>query len=70
MDRQDVTSSCLRSVGYDAKGKVLELEFHGGGIYRYEGVPKRVFDELMIAESLGRYFIAEIRDCYRTSRLG
>ena len=62
-------SSVLASVGYDARTNVLELGFRAGGVYRYFGVPLRVFDELMAAPSLGRYFQAHIRDRYPTERV-
>ena len=69
MDRQPVTSTSLRSAGYDAEKEVLEVEFHHGSVYQYEGVPADVFEELMNAESKGRYFMDEIRDVYPTTRV-
>ncbi|KJY38188.1 MULTISPECIES: KTSC domain-containing protein [unclassified Streptomyces] len=70
MDRTPVDSSALRSVGYDAAQRVLELEFVRGGRYAYLAVPRRVHRELMAAESHGRYFLREIRDRYEVRRLG
>ncbi|MFJ3787691.1 KTSC domain-containing protein [Kitasatospora sp. NPDC090091] len=70
MDRTAVDSSVLRSVGYDAARRVLELEFTGGRLYVYRAVPGRVHRELMAAESHGRYFVREIRGRYPYRRLG
>ncbi|MFJ9772659.1 KTSC domain-containing protein [Kitasatospora sp. NPDC101157] len=64
MDRTAVDSSVLRSVGYDPRARVLELEFTGGPVYRYAGVPARVHRELLAAESHGRYFVRSIRGRY------
>ena len=64
MKRQTVDSSNLASVGYDAKKKILEVEFNHGGVYQYFDVPKKVYNELMDANSHGRYFVNNIRDCY------
>lgn len=38
MDRTPVSSTNLKSVGYDAVNRVLEIEFHDGGIYQYFNV--------------------------------
>lgn len=64
MKRTDVDSSMLDSVGYDEKKKILEVEFNHGGIYEYYDVEKETFDDLINADSLGRYFINNIKDDY------
>ena len=51
MDRQQVSSSSIRSVGYDPQTQTLELEFHNGGVYRYANVPEAVYRGLMLADS-------------------
>lgn len=62
--RTDVDSSMLTSVGYDEKKNILEVEFNHGGIYEYYDVEKEIYDDLMNADSLGRYFINNIKDDY------
>ncbi len=69
MHRQLVNSSSLRSVGYDPRSRMLEIEFHGGGVYQYFDVPQTVFDELFAQDLLGSYFNAEIRDAYMYVRV-
>jgi len=69
MIRETVTSSDLRSVGYDESAFVLEIEFHNGGIYHYFEVPYSVYAALMAAGSKGRYFNAQIRKVYRCQRI-
>ncbi|NUM79266.1 KTSC domain-containing protein [bacterium] len=69
MDRIEVTSSELKSVGYDPNLGILEVEFRNGGIYRYLDVPQYHYDSLLTAESLGKYFNANIHTHYRYSRL-
>ena len=64
MQREPVESSMLRSAGYDPERSILELEFNNGRIYRYFGVPPEIFDELMTAESKGRYFLDQVDDLY------
>ena len=57
-------SSNLKEARYVTKGKVLEVEFHGGGKYGYSGVPKKVFDDLCAAKSAGRFFASDIKGKY------
>ena len=64
MRRIPVDSSALRSVGYDAASRVLELEFSSGDVYRYRNVPPNVYSELMAAESHGTYFALHIRPVF------
>lgn len=64
MKRQSVESSNLRSVGYDEFLLVLEVEFKNGAVYRYYGVPAEVHDELINAESVGKYFNANVKSKY------
>lgn len=70
MDREPVTSSNLRSVGYDPDSQILEIEFHHGGIYQYSGVPVSVYQGLMSAPSLGQYHHKYIKDSYPYRKVG
>ena len=61
MNRTPVSSSNLKSIGYDLASNTLEVEFLHGGIYQYFNVPKARFDGLMSASSHGEYFDANIK---------
>jgi hypothetical protein len=69
MERTPVTSSDVRSVGYDADTQTLEIEFNSGGIYDYYGVPQGEYDSLMNADSKGKYFHANIKNRYSFTKL-
>jgi len=69
MKRKSVESSNLASVGYDAAKQILEIEFNHGGIYQYFDVPQDVYDELMDADSHGRYFVHNIKDGYESIKI-
>jgi hypothetical protein len=47
----------------------LEVEFETGGVYQYFEVPPDVHRNLLAAESLGRYFVEQVRDSYRYARM-
>ena len=64
MERQPVTSSNIRSIGYDASTFTLEVEFHNGRVYQYSGVPESAYVGLVQAASHGSYFHQHIRDRY------
>jgi hypothetical protein len=64
MRRQRVESTTVRSVGYQRRSRILEIEFQSGAVYQYVDVPARVYEEFWKAESKGKYFNCEIRDAY------
>ncbi|MEW6207913.1 MAG: KTSC domain-containing protein [Acidobacteriota bacterium] len=59
-----VESSMIHAVGYDAKTRTLEVVFNSGRTYCYGGVPRKVYKELMEADSKGSYMRDCIIDCY------
>lgn len=69
MKRAAVSSEAIASAGYESADRSLEIEFVGGGVYRYYEVPEAIYEQLMSADSHGRYFMAHIRDSYRYERL-
>ena len=69
MDRQSVASSNLAEVGYDSDLETLEVQFKSGGIYQYFNVPAFMYERLMSADSLGRFFKAEIKGHYPEAKV-
>jgi hypothetical protein len=67
--RVPVQSRAIASVGYDRATNVLELELAEGEVYQYYAVPRRVHQELLAADSIGRYFLSQIRDRYGYQRI-
>jgi hypothetical protein len=67
--RIPVRSSNLRSVGYDEWNGTLTIEFDGGRIYEYFGVPPWVFAGLLAASSHGSYFHENVKGHYDYARL-
>lgn len=70
MDKIYVESSSVQSVNYDPDNAILEIEFKkNGSIYQYYEVPQYEYDELMNAESKGKYIHMNIKK-YRCQRVG
>ena len=55
MERTSIKSSNLRSIGYDPKSQILEIEFNNGSIYQYLRVLPLIYESLMESASKGSY---------------
>lgn len=69
MERQQVTSSNIASIGYDEDSLTLEIEFNNGGLYQYFDIPSQVYKELISASSHGSYLAKNIKGYYRYSKV-
>jgi hypothetical protein len=69
VERQPVKSRILRSVGYDEKTKILEIEFQSGLVYQYLGVPAKVHKDLMRSGEIGKYFTDKVRTQFQTKQV-
>jgi len=69
MNRIHVESTNVDSVGYDTASQTLEVEFTNSNVYQYFDVPQEIYDELISADSVGKYLSAHIKGNYRYSRL-
>jgi hypothetical protein len=68
MYRVSVESTTLSRVSYDARKRLLELEFVNATVYRYLDVPAAVHAELLAAPSKGRFFNLCIRGRFAHQR--
>lgn len=64
-----VDSSNIDKVEYDADGLVLRVTFKNGGMYEYEGVLQEIVDEMLSADSVGRYFHSNVRMNYPYTKI-
>jgi hypothetical protein len=69
MQRVFVESTTLGSAGHDAQLIILELQFRNGAVYQYFRVPRRIYCDLLRADSKGRYFHQNIRGKYLYQRV-
>ncbi len=69
MRRKPVVSTSLASVGYEAATRILEVEFRKGRVYQYHDVGADIVEQLMKADSKGRFMNAHIRNAYRFTRI-
>ncbi|KQC13901.1 MAG: KTSC domain containing protein [Desulfuromonas sp. SDB] len=69
MEMIQVKSSNLAAVGYDPNSAVLKVEFLNCRIYEYYDVPQYIFDELLAADSKGKYAASNIYKNYNQQRI-
>jgi hypothetical protein len=69
MERKRLNASNIRAAGYDARNRVLEIEFSTGAITQYTGVSEEVYRRLMNAPSPGSYFRDEIEESFSAKRV-
>lgn len=74
MQRTEINSSNILSLGYDPSEKILTVEFRPdgnipGGVYRYWDVPLYVYETLLTTDSPGRYLAKEIKPNFTTTKV-
>lgn len=69
MQRLPVESSDLVSIGYDARERLLEIEFKENRVYQYFEVEPDIYERFTRTDSYGEYFYAHINKHYRYRRV-
>jgi len=67
MELVKVSSSNVEAVGY-ADDK-LYVQFTSGHTYAYVGVPQKLYEDLLVADSKGRFLRANVYDKYLYEKL-
>jgi KTSC domain-containing protein len=68
--RQRVESNAIAAICYSKCGRILEIEFVNGVVYRYLNVPAAVHRDLMSAESKAPFYDSNINDITARSWFG
>ncbi|OHD24246.1 MAG: hypothetical protein A2Y38_19970 [Spirochaetes bacterium GWB1_59_5] len=63
-ERLHPDSSMIEEYAYDDEMQILEVTFCKGGTYSYPGVPEHVFQSMKDADSVGRFFLQNIKGSY------
>lgn len=69
MNRIQVNSSNIKSIGYDSQSSVLEVEFNSGDIYQYFDVSDYLYQQFLHASSHGQFLNNHIRYNYRYQKI-
>ena len=70
MEKIRVKSNTIRTVGYDELAQILEIDFQQGGTYRYFGVSKKIYDNMIKPSSTPEeYYERFIKNRYRHEKI-
>jgi len=56
MNRTEIKSKAIKSMGYDPVAYILELEMHSGDVYQYKQVPPEIYADFEKSDSKGKLF--------------
>ena len=68
MDMQRINSGKLRAIGYDARQRVLRVEFADGSVLEYLGVGDEVWRRLSASGAAWSYFRDNIQEEFASRR--
>ena len=66
---QNVVSSNIQAVRYNKAEEILHIRFRDGGIYEFIDVPSNIYLGFMTSPSKGKYFHANIRGVFQSTRI-
>jgi hypothetical protein len=69
MKYEEVQSSGITHIGYDAEKKTLGIKF-GAREYHYKDVPPEIHTQLLSAPSKGKFYIQEIQKKFEMAKQG
>jgi KTSC domain len=69
MDRKSVNSGSIRSVGFDERNRILEIEFSDGRVVQYAGVSAETHRRLVNAPSIVSYFRDNVEESFTAKRI-
>ncbi len=69
MERVPVKSSNIRSVGYEAETRTLEVEFNDNSVFHYFNLSPLMHASLMQADSKGSYLSERVKNRYRCKKI-
>jgi KTSC domain len=69
MEHKPVNTEKIKSVGYDAGARMLEIEFRDGSIKQYANVSREIHRKLMSASSIGSFFADNIEEEFTVKRI-
>jgi hypothetical protein len=58
---KEVTSAAMKAWGYAPTSHTLAIRFNTGSVHHYVDVPQDIADGLAAADSVGRFYAANIR---------
>ena len=70
MNMIPVTSTNIKTIGYDPAARTLRVQFNSGGTYDYTEVPEATWHDFAASASKGQFFVKEIKGKYQSTKTG
>ncbi len=70
MTELQIKSSNIKKAEYDSEHRVLAVTFKNDTVYDYFDVHQETIEELIKAESVGKFFHANIKNNYECKKRG
>lgn len=64
-----VQSSQVSYIGYEESTKELFVTFKDGHTYKYQEIPKQLYENLMKSDSIGRFLSMYIKGIYAVTKI-
>jgi hypothetical protein len=69
MERRKVSSSKIRSVGYEERARILEVEHTDGSVFQYAGVSQELYRRMMAAPSIASFYQDRVEEDFSRKRI-
>ena len=69
MERKKVSSSHVRTIGYDVREQILEIEYFSGSVIQYSRVSSEIHRRLMVSTTMKSCIEDNIQDNYTEKRI-
>lgn len=69
MEMKRISSGKLRAIGYDARGRVLRVEFDDGSLIDYAGVGEEIWRRLSTSASAWSYYRDNVEEEFSGRRV-
>lgn len=63
-EMQPVKSTLITAIGYSHGREELTVQFKKGDLYVYSGVPRDIYEDLIGADSIGKFFLQVVKRKY------
>jgi hypothetical protein len=70
MQRQEMTSSKIKFIGYYPLEKILEIGFVNSSTFQYVGVPESVYNSFLTVQSKSRFFDGVVKGKFLCRKTG
>lgn len=62
-------SKNIKSATYDEENLILTVTFVGGNMYKYFAIPIQIWEEMILAPSVGGFFARSVRNKYSYEKI-